>query len=126
MARVVIVEDDGWMADCFRLWLARDEHVVRHAQDIQEAIDMIDEEVPDLIILDLFLPLANGVQLLHTLRSHADLAPVPVILASAALPEQLPDMSAYGVRQVIDKAALTPAKLREAVRACLMSAHAAI
>jgi DNA-binding response OmpR family regulator len=116
MSRILLVEDDPWIADCYHLWLSQDGHDIRHSRDAQEALDMVDDELPDVIVLDLFLPFANGVQLLHTLRSHADLSSVPVILCSSALPEQLPDMAVYGVRRVLDKAHLGPTRLRRAVK----------
>ena len=116
MARILLVEDDQWVADCYQLWLSTDLHSVRHSRDAQSAIDMIDDDPPDVIILDLFLPFANGIQLLQTLRSHADLATIPIILCSSALPEHLPDMSPYGVVRVFNKAELLPLTLRAAVR----------
>jgi CheY-like chemotaxis protein len=124
MSRILLVEDDPWIADCYNVWLGQDGHAVQHSRDAQEALDMIDDEPPDLIVLDLFLPFANGIQLLHTLRSHADLATIPVVLCSSSLPDQMPDMAAYGVRQVLDKAQLEPKRLRQAVKQVL--AHATL
>lgn len=115
MTRVLLVEDDVWMADCYRLWLGQAGHEVSWARDAQEALDLADEQPPDVIVLDLFLPFANGIQLLHTLRSHVDLAAIPVILCSSQLPEQLPDLQAYGVHAALDKASLRPDSLRAAV-----------
>lgn len=124
MSHVLLVEDDPWMADCYYLWLQRDGHTVRHSRDAQEALDMVDEQLPDVLVLDLFLPYANGVQLLHTLRSHADLAHIPIVLCSSSLPEHLPDMSPYGVNEVLNKALLGPERLRRAVSEALT--HAAV
>ncbi len=124
MARVLLVEDDQWVVDCYRLWLSADGHSVRYCRDAQAAIDMIDDNPPDVIVLDLFLPFANGIQLLQTLRSHSDLAAIPVILCSSALPENLPDMTPYGVRHVLDKARLVPAAMRQVVREA--AAYAAV
>lgn len=122
MARILLVEDDSWMADCYRLWLSADDHAVSHAADAQAALDHIDDSRPDLIVLDLFLPTANGVQLLQTLQSHSDLADIPIILASSALPEAMPDLSAYGVRAVLDKTTLKPSQLRQAAHEALIHA----
>lgn len=123
MSRVLLVEDDQWVADCYRLWLSADGHSVRHSRDAQDAIDKIDENPPEVIVLDLLLPFSNGIQLLQTLHSHADLANIPIILCSSALPEHLPDLTPYGVKHVLDKAQLVPATMRQAV---LKAAHAAV
>ena len=115
MARVLIVEDDAWMADCYALWLRTAGHDVLHAADAQAALDVLDEYGTDVLVLDILLPHANGIQLLQTLRSHADFARLPVILCSGSLPSDLPALDAYGVRQVIDKATISPSLLRQAV-----------
>lgn len=121
MANILLVEDDQWMADCYQDWLRAD-HSVHHVRDAQGALDAADAQTPDVIVLDLFLPHANGVQLLHTLRSYTDLARVPVVLCSNQLPDALPRLAAYGVCQVVDKAVLTPQLLRQAVQGALTHA----
>jgi CheY-like chemotaxis protein len=110
------------MADCYRTWLRG--HTTAHAHDAQEALDAVDNKMPQVIVLDLLLPHANGTQLLHTLQSHADLAGIPVILCSSSLPAAMPDVRAYGVRAVLDKAGITPTILRQTVTEALR--HAAV
>jgi CheY-like chemotaxis protein len=122
MAQVLLVEDDQWIADCYQQWLRG--HTVHHARDAQQALDMADSHVPDVIMLDLFLPYANGVQLLHTLRSHTDLNHVPVLLCTGHPPDGAVQMEAYGVRRVLDKATLTPRMLQEAIKEA--TEHAAV
>ncbi|HSW81100.1 MAG TPA: response regulator [Candidatus Saccharimonas sp.] len=124
MAHVLIIEDDTWMADCYRRWLTADGHTVRCVGDAQSALDALDDAPADVVLLDLLLPHANGTQVLHTLQSYADLARMPVILCSSSLPPQLPPLRAYGVRAVLDKTQLTPNLLRQTVAEVL--AHATI
>lgn len=124
MARVLIVEDDVWMADCYRRWLAAAGHEVRRVTSAQTALDALDDAPADIILLDLLLPHANGTQVLHMLQSYADLAHIPVILCSSSLPPQLPSLAAYGVRATLDKTQLTPETLRKTVGEVL--AHATI
>lgn len=123
MAHILLLEDDQWMADCYRDWL-KAEHTTAHAHDAQEALDAADEQPPDMILLDLLLPYANGAQFLHTLQSHADWANIPVVLCSSSLPADMPDLTAYGVRATLDKATVTPKLLRQTVSEVLH--HAAI
>jgi DNA-binding response OmpR family regulator len=124
MAHIVIVEDDAWIADCYNQWLKNDGHTLQVCQDAQTAIDAIDDVAPDLIILDLLLPHANGVQLLHTLQSYSDLAVIPVIVCSSSLHDDMPDAASYGISRMLPKADLTPARLRAEVDGVLN--HAAI
>lgn len=115
MSRVLIVEDDAWLADCMAEWLKAGQHSVHCVSDAQAALDMLDNFLPDVVVLDLFLPVANGLQVLHQLSSYNDVGYIPVILCSNALPTPMPDMSHYGVRAALDKTTLTPQTLRRAV-----------
>ncbi len=115
MATILLVEDDTILADCLSQWLASAGHVVIHAADAQSAIDKLDDVVPQLIILDMLLPGANGVQVLHTLRSHADLAPIPVIICSSVATKHIQGIESYGVSSVIDKTTLDRTALCAAV-----------
>ena len=124
MARILLVEDDQWIADCYHKWLRADGHEVRVSRNSQIALDAIDDSPPELIILDLLLPYASGVQLLHALQSYGDLADIPIILCSSSLPDDLPDMSAYGVKRALEKASLTPDTLCLEVKTVL--AHASV
>jgi two-component system response regulator BaeR len=122
MARILVVEDEVWVADCYHTWLAAVGHKVRQVNGAQAALDALDAELPDLILLDLLLPLANGVQLLHTMQSHTDLADIPVILCSSALPQHVAAFKSYGVRRAIDKAQLSPRRLQQTVAEVLRHA----
>ena len=122
MARVLLIEDEQWMADCYTQWLQAVGHTVRHVRDAQDALDELDDTLPHLILLDLFLPHANGIQLLQTLRSHMDLSRIPIILCSTALPPESLPLEAYGVVSVVDKAVVSPRSLQQTVGEALRHA----
>lgn len=115
MATILLVEDDTLLADCLSRWLASAGHTMLRASDAQSAIDTLDELAPDLIILDMLLPGANGVQVLHTLQSHADLAAIPVIICSSVVTKHIEGIEYYGVKKVIDKTTLDRVALCAAV-----------
>lgn len=121
---ILIIEDDPWMAACYQHWLAASYTVV-HAADALAALDAIDDHAPGLIMLDLLLPVANGIQLLNELRSHIDLVSIPIMLCSSAIPPDMPDVSAYGVKAICNKAQLTPQRLRATISEVLAHAAAA-
>ncbi|HET9411547.1 MAG TPA: response regulator [Candidatus Saccharimonadales bacterium] len=123
MAHILLVEDEQWTADCFTTWLTARNHTVCHVRDAHDALDAIDTQQPQLIVLDLLLPYTSGVQLLHALQSYVDLADIPVVLCSNSLPDPAVDLRPYGVRATVHKAGLTPKKLCHAVEGAL---HAAV
>ena len=115
MADILFVEDEEWLADCYQRWVSP-EYSSRVVGSAQAAIYDVDDYLPKAIVLDMFLPVANGIQLLHELKSHPDLAGIPVILCSGAnLSDLAEDLMGYGVARILDKTTLTRAKLREAV-----------
>ena len=109
---VLIVEDEAWQADVFVRQLA-DAYDVRLVTNGHAAINAIDDETPDVIILDVLLAGSTGFSLIHELKSHDDLADIPIILISN-LAEVVPVEIAkrYDITEVIDKAELRPRELR--------------
>lgn len=117
---ILIVEDDRWFAESAQRTLQAHGWRVSMAHDAHEALDRLEDGMPDLLLLDLFLPQANGLQLLHELRGYDDSVHLPVVLISSALQDtSAQDLQAYGVVAVCDKAVLTPAQLVRTVREVL-------
>jgi CheY-like chemotaxis protein len=115
--RIVIVEDDDWLAEYYTRVLRRENYEVHHALHAISAITVIDEVQPDVIMLDVLLTGTTALALLHELQSHADLAHIPVVLATNIADQiQLEDVKSYGVKRIIDKATMHPADIVAAIR----------
>ena len=81
MIKVLIADDQEIVCEGLKRILETDPHivVVGAANDGQQALDMIEEELPDLVLMDLQMPHMNGVQAIRRLKvSHPDL-PVLVL-----------------------------------------------
>lgn len=118
MRRVLVIEDDAWQAEMTARQLARHDFQVEIAHDALAAFAMIDAHPPDAIILDMMLPGPNGMTFLHELRSHADIADIPVVVCSTQKLE-LKILQPYGVAAVIDKTTMEPDDVVVAVRKVL-------
>ena len=79
-ARIVVVEDDKSVAELVTLYLKNAGYLVEHAATGARAHELFDEVKPALVVLDLGLPDADGLDLLKTLRSRGD---TPVIALTA-------------------------------------------
>ena len=80
---ILIVEDDPIFRHTLRLMLTRGAaYRIAEAQHAEEAIDMIERHRPDLVLSDIFMPVADGFELLNWMRGHA--ADVPVLVVSGA------------------------------------------
>jgi two-component system CitB family response regulator/two-component system response regulator DcuR len=82
--RVLIVEDDLRISELHRRFTEKTEgfEVVGIANTLADAAEMAEVLAPDLVLLDLFFPEGNGLELLRRLRAGA--APTDVILITAA------------------------------------------
>ncbi|SFG15571.1 two-component system, CitB family, response regulator/two-component system, CitB family, response regulator MalR [Halobacillus alkaliphilus] len=84
MIQVLIVEDDPMVADLNKKYVEQVEgfHLVASASDVEEAFNCLEEAQVDLILLDVYMPGRNGLQLLKELRGKDK--QVDVILITAA------------------------------------------
>jgi CheY-like chemotaxis protein len=83
---VLVVDDDVDCREMIRNALVEAGHVVLEAGDGAEALRLLladDQPEPMLIVLDLWLPIMSGAELLRVLKGYHRLSRIPVILTSA-------------------------------------------
>ena len=115
--RVVVVEDDAWLAEHYLRVLRRAGYETCHAAHAVGAIDIIDDVRPQAILLDVLLTGTTALALLHELRSHADLCDIPIVLATNLADQiDLNDVASYGVRRILDKSTMYPEDIVASVR----------
>ena len=79
---IVFVEDNEVVLAAYRIAIQREGYCVQPAKDGLEAMRILHNTLPDLVVLDLLLPKFNGVEVLHFIRSDARLKSLPVIIFS--------------------------------------------
>lgn len=118
--KICIVEDEPWFAESLARTLEAAGARTARASNAQSAIELIDTFLPDVVVLDLLLAGSTGLVLLHELRSHDDLATLPVIICSTLIDEPTSErLRAYGVQRVLDKTTMQPDNILAAVRGVL-------
>ena len=88
MARILVVEDDMAIRHLMVEVLTDDGHELHEAPDGLAALDSVREAVPDLVVLDLFMPRMDGYEFLNVSRMLPTCASTPVVVVSAS--DQLP------------------------------------
>jgi pilus assembly protein CpaE len=79
---IVLVDDDRVIQKMVGGFLERTGYRVRKASDGIEALELIHQRVPDLVITDVRMPELNGIELTTRLRSHHLTAGVPILMFS--------------------------------------------
>jgi len=92
-ARILIVEDDRDIADSLDAFLRRDGYQTERAHDGRRAIASFHAVRPDLVLLDLGLPVVDGVEVLRAIRTTSD-APVIVVTARA---DEVDELVGFGL-----------------------------
>ena len=81
--KVLIVEDEKEIQDLLAHYLRKEGFAPILAADGEVALSAARREKPDLILLDILLPKADGLEVLRAVRSDADLARTPVVMLTA-------------------------------------------
>ena len=82
--RVLVVDDDALIRETLATALSDEGYSVRVAADGQAALETLDEWLPDLIVLDLMMPVMDGHAFRDAQRALGNAADIPVIVLSAA------------------------------------------
>jgi len=77
---ILVVEDEPSIAEVVGLYLRRSGYEVNFARDGLEAQNKIESRSPDLILMDLMLPIIDGFELTRWLRDQSD---IPIIILTA-------------------------------------------
>jgi DNA-binding NtrC family response regulator len=88
IGRLLIVDDDEGVTQTFAGILRLDGHQVRTAMNAQDGLRQAEEFRPDAIILDLRMPLVNGLGFLYRLRERDERVPVTIVTGDASLSEE--------------------------------------
>ena len=99
--KVLLVEDDVDLAQLYRGVLRMSGFDAGHVADGISALRVLEEEVPDLIVVDMNLPVLNGDQLLREIAAHAELRHIPAIVVTGS--DIRPDVAVEQAKQILRK-----------------------
>ncbi len=85
---VMIVEDEAALVTMLRYNLEKEGFRVSEAADGEEALTVVEETSPDLILLDWMLPMMSGIEVCRQLRRKPNTKDVPIVMITARGEEQ--------------------------------------
>lgn len=82
MAKILVADDEHVLRRLLATSLRSDGHEVFTARNGAEALYLAEQERPDLILLDVLMPLVDGFEALRLLRGHGPTEKTPVVILS--------------------------------------------
>jgi len=87
MKKIVLIEDDSDLFALLKYNLEKEGFAIAGSQTGKGALELCRRERPDLVVLDIMLPDSDGLEICKGLRSHPELANVPIIFLTARVSE---------------------------------------
>ncbi len=116
---LLLVDDDKFFGQLICRQLAP-EYRTKQVFDGYQAVEIVDQQLPDLILLDILMPAATGFSLLNELISYTDTMRIPVIIVSNTADNlSLSNLQHLGVVAIFDKSKLVMLDLQAAIKTAL-------
>jgi len=98
MAKVLVIDDEQSIRMLMVAILEDEGHTVIEAADGYQGLELLAQERPDLVILDIMMPGIDGTETFRRIRDSSDFDDVPVIMVSAGS-YQAPEAAAAFIRK---------------------------
>jgi excisionase family DNA binding protein len=116
---ILIVDDDARLREFVRVNLEMEGYAVREAASADEGLAALEEEAPDLILLDVMMPEVDGWEMLRRVREKHGVDAIPVIMLSGKVDEQSAARAAERGAQAFIGKPFEPLKLIESTKQLL-------
>ncbi len=117
---ILIIEDDKFLRELIAQKLRKEGYEVSEAVNGEEGIKKVQEEKPDLVLLDLILPGIDGFEVLSKFRDDPGLAQIPVIiLSNLGQKEDIERGIKLGAVDYLIKAHFTPKEIVDKIKNAL-------
>lgn len=120
--KVLLVEDEQMLREIISMKLTKEGFTVVVALDGEAALKKVEEEMPDIVLLDIILPSIDGFEVLEKIRSNSNekVAKVPVImLTNLGQDEDIAKARKLGIDDYLVKAYFNPDEISSKVKAVL-------
>ena len=114
---VLIVEDEEMLRDAFKLVLTKEGFKVIVAENGKVGLEKLKKATPDIVLLDMLMPVVNGLEFLQQAQIKTDYPKTRVIVLSNLSDSiTIDEKESFGVSQTLLKAELSPLDLVAKVR----------
>ena len=115
--KVLLIDNDVRSKSVYKMRLLRDDFTVFEASNYLEAVKLLQESKPDIVVLDLWQEGMDGFNILQLMQINPDLRIIPVlILSTRNVATDVEKAMALGAKDYLLKMTTTPIKLSEKIR----------
>ena len=120
MSKILIIEDEKYLLELYKMKFEREGFLVLTAGDGLEGIKIAEKELPDLILLDIVMPGMDGFQVLKKLRGKEKTRHLKIyVFSNLGQPEEIKAGYEYGADGYMVKANLTPGQVVDRISLAL-------
>lgn len=117
MKTILLIEDEVEMAEMYQEVFEKAGFKMILAFDVKRGLEKTKKEKPDLILLDILLPVENGISFLEKMRKDPEIAKISVIaLSNYDQPKTKKEAFKLGVKNYLIKTEFTPKTLVEEIK----------
>jgi DNA-binding response OmpR family regulator len=120
--KIILVEDDSFLRELASKKIAEAGYEVEIAPTGEDAVEKIENNYFDLILLDIILPSIGGFEILEKVKNHKDekIADTPVImLSNLGQEDEIEKAKEMGAENYLVKAHFTPDSIVKEIRKCI-------
>ncbi|HSD55744.1 MAG TPA: response regulator [Candidatus Saccharimonadales bacterium] len=118
--KIAIIEDDQAISQMYRIKFEAEGYTVETADNGQLGLELLEKMKPNIVLLDLMMPVMTGEEMLSKLRSTSWGKDIKVIILTNRGEQEIPpQVKELGVTAIILKADMTPRQVAELVKSKL-------
>ena len=119
--KIMWVEDDQFLNDIIARKLSTTKCIFFHASEGEEALEIIGQEMPDIIMLDIILAGMDGFEILRRIKNDPKTKHIPVILLSnLGQASDIEKGKSLGATRFLIKAAITPNEIMDQIKEVIL------
>jgi len=114
--KILIVEDDNFVTEVYSAKLTEMGYETVLAQNGEKGLEILRNDKVDMILLDILMPVMNGVEMLEEIKKNEEWKHIPVILlTNVGEKESIQKVRDMGVKNYLIKSHFTPAEVIEKI-----------
>ena len=117
MKKILLIEDEEIIIDLLERKLKDQGYEVAVAKNGKQGLELMEKEKPDLILLDLIMPIMGGFEVLEEMNKSQELKKIPVVIISnSGQPVELDRARELGVKDWLIKTEFDPQEVLDKVK----------